>query len=48
MTEETIPDCDRCDDTELDPDAYTVVHNDDGSVYSYRPEPCRNCQPQQQ
>ncbi|MGW6695598.1 FDXHR family putative zinc-binding protein [Rhodococcus sp. NPDC054953] len=35
------PDCDRCDDTGLDPDAYTEHPSEKGTAY--RPEPCRDC-----
>lgn len=39
------PECDRCDDSELDPDAYTAEDTPLG--IHYRPEPCRNCQPEE-
>ncbi|MEV6696200.1 hypothetical protein AB0M68_03430 [Streptomyces sp. NPDC051453] len=36
------PDCDRCDDTELDPDAYIPHETEHGTAY--RHAPCRDCQ----
>ena len=37
------PDCDRCEDTELDPDAYIPHETEHGTAY--RHAPCRDCQP---
>lgn len=41
--ETDFPDCDRCDDTRLDPDAYIPHETEHGTAY--RHAPCRNCQP---
>lgn len=43
MTPQPHPDCGRCDDTELDPDAYIPHESEHGTAY--RHAPCRNCQP---
>jgi hypothetical protein len=39
-----FPDCDRCDDTQLDPDAYIPHETEHGTAY--RHAPCRDCQPE--
>lgn len=36
------PDCDRCEDTGLDPDAYAQETGEDGRV-RYVAEPCADC-----
>lgn len=41
---EEIPDCDRCDDTYLDPDAYTVTRHP-GGAETWTPVPCTACRP---
>lgn len=42
--EREYPDCERCDDTELDPDAYIPHETETGTAY--RHAPCSNCQPE--
>lgn len=37
------PDCERCDGSGLDPDAYTTHETAHGT--GYRHAPCRDCQP---
>lgn len=44
--ENHFPDCERCDDTELDPDAYITHETANGTAY--RNAPCSNCQPQRE
>jgi hypothetical protein len=39
-----LPDCDRCDDTQLDHDAYIPHETEHGTAY--RHAPCRDCQPE--
>lgn len=39
-----LPECERCDDTELDPDAYIPHQTANGTAY--RHAPCSSCQPQ--
>jgi hypothetical protein len=40
---ETYPDCERCDDSGLDPDRYTEQQGSDGTI-RYHAVPCVGCQ----
>lgn len=39
MTDPAEPDCDRCDDTRLDPDAYIPHETEHGTAYMHAPSP---------